>query len=448
MVARAGWLRRRPPGALDMHREDESAADELGPASNDPSDDSSSPGFPSGRLDQPEAPPPTPPAPSHSAPADEPQGDAPPAQPEAAEPPALQVPITIRNLALSFVAAPAAVLLLRYMQEVLIPLALGGLLFYALDTPVDWLQKRRLPRALGAAVVLGLFVTGVAGLAYSLQGQAMAVADGLPEGARKIRELIRGTSTASNGALEKVDEAARQLQDAAPAPAPARGVTRVEIQSPPFSVSDYLWSGSMSAALFVNQMVVILFLTYFMLLSDDLFKRKLVELAGPTLTKKKVTIQILDDIASQIQRFLLIQLVTSAIVAVATGLALSALGVEQAALWGLVAGIFNSIPYYGPVIVTAALSAVAFVQFETLGMVAAVAGVALLITTLEGMLLTPWWMGRAAQINRVSMFGGLLFWTWMWGVWGLLLAVPMMMVIKAVCDHVEDLQPVGRLLGE
>jgi predicted PurR-regulated permease PerM len=204
----------------------------------------------------------------------------------------------------------------------------------------------------------------------------------------------------------------------------------------------------MSAALFVNQMVVVLFLTYFMLLSDDLFKRKLVELAGPTLTKKKVTIQILDDIASQIQRFLLIQLVTSAIVAVATGLALSALGVEQAALWGLVAGIFNSIPYYGPVIVTAALSAVAFVQFETLGMVAAVAGVALLITTLEGMLLTPWWMGRAAQINRVSMFGGLLFWTWMWGVWGLLLAVPMMMVIKAVCDHVEDLQPVGRLLGE
>jgi predicted PurR-regulated permease PerM len=94
------------------------------------------------------------------------------------------------------------------------------------------------------------------------------------------------------------------------------------------------------------------------------------------------------------------------------------------------------------------LSAVAFLQFESFSMMATVAGVALLITTLEGMLLTPAWMGRVAQINRVSMFAGLVFWTWMWGVWGLLLAVPMMMVLKAVCDRVEDLQPVGRFLGE
>ncbi len=112
------------------------------------------------------------------------------------------------------------------------------------------------------------------------------------------------------------------------------------------------------------------------------------------------------------------------------------------------AGIFNSIPYYGPVLVTAALSVVAFLQFGTLGMVAAVAGVALLITTLEGMLLTPTWMGHVAQINRVSMFAGLLFWTWLWGVWGLLLAVPMMMVIKTVCDRIEELEPIGRFLGE
>jgi predicted PurR-regulated permease PerM len=139
---------------------------------------------------------------------------------------------------------------------------------------------------------------------------------------------------------------------------------------------------------------------------------------------------------------------TSAIVAVATGLALWALGLEQAALWGLVAGIFNSIPYYGPVLVTVALSIVAFLQFETFGMVATVAGVALLITTLEGMILTPVWMGRVAQINRVSMFAGLIFWTWMWGVWGLLLAVPMMMVLKAVSDRVDGLQPIGRVLGE
>jgi len=145
---------------------------------------------------------------------------------------------------------------------------------------------------------------------------------------------------------------------------------------------------------------------------------------------------------------LLIQILTSAIVAVVTAATLWALGLRQAALWGLAAGIFNSIPYYGPLIVTGALSIVAYLQFGTVSMTAAVAGVSLLVTTLEGFLLTPFLIGRASSMNQVAVFGGLLFWSWVWGVWGILLAVPMMMVIKVVCDHVEPLQPVGHLLGD
>ena len=222
----------------------------------------------------------------------------------------------------------------------------------------------------------------------------------------------------------------------------------LQVQDPPFKVSDYLWSGSMTAASFVNQMVMILFLTYFMLVADDLYKRKIVEFAGPSLSEKKVTVKILDDIANQIQRFLAIQVLTSLLVGAATGLALWALGLHQAAFWGFIAGLFNSIPYYGPLIVASALSAVAFVQFGSASMVGWVAGVSLVITTLEGNFLTPTLMGRAADMNRVAMFAGLLFWTWMWGIWGLLLAVPIMMALKAVCDHVEDLQPIGKFLGE
>ena len=354
--------------------------------------------------------------------------------------------LDLRTVALVILAGGTVILLLHYMQDVLIPLALGILLFYALDGPVAWLQRLRVPRALGATLVLGLFVTGVAALGWSLQGQARAIVDRLPEGARTFRELIRGQNAVAPTALEKVDEAAKELQkDTTPV---ERGVTRVQVQDPPFKIGDYLWSGSMNAALFLNQMVMVLFLTFFMLLSDDLFKRKLVELAGPTLTKKKVTVQILDEIAGQIERFLLIQLFTSAIVGVVTAVALWSLGLEQAAFWGLVAGIFNSIPYYGPLLVTGALSAVGFLQFQDLGMTAAVAGVSLAITTAEGSLLTPTLMGKVAQINRVSMFAGLLFWTWMWGVWGMLLAVPMMMVVKTVSDRVEDFQPVGKFLGE
>ena len=221
---------------------------------------------------------------------------------------------------------------------------------------------------------------------------------------------------------------------------------RVQIEEK-FEASTFVWSSSMGLMSAANQLVMVLFLTFFMLLSDQLFKRKLVEIVG-TLSQKKLTVMVLEDIAGQIERFLVIQILTSGAVAVVTWGALWALGLQQAALWGLVAGIFNSIPYYGPMLVTAGLSIVGFLQFGTIGMTAAVAGVALLITTLEGSLLTPSLIGRAASMNHVAVFAGLLFWSWAWGVWGMLLAVPMMMVIKVICDHVDALQPVGHLLGD
>ena len=110
-----------------------------------------------------------------------------------------------------------------------------------------------------------------------------------------------------------------------------------------------------------------------------------------------ITVTVLEYIAGQIEQFLVIQLVTSTVVAIATGGALWAMGLQQAALWGLLAGIFNSIPYSGPLLVTAGLTVFGFLQFGTIGMTIAVAGVSLLITTLEGSLLTPTLMSRVDE---------------------------------------------------
>jgi predicted PurR-regulated permease PerM len=302
------------------------------------------------------------------------------------------------------------------------------------------------PRAIGAALMLFIVVTSCGVLAYTLQGQAVTVIDQLPIGARRLAATLRKAPGAEPGAVEKVQQAADELQGAGKTPAP-KGVTRVQIEEPVFKASTFVWSTSMGLASAANQLIMVLFLTFFMLLSDQLFKRKLVEIVG-TLSQKKVTVTVLEDIAAQIERFLVIQLATSGIVAVVTGVVLWAMGLQQAALWGLLAGIFNSIPYYGPLLVTGGLALVGFLQFGTIGMTIAVAGVSLLITTLEGSLLTPMLIGRAASMNQVAVFVGLLFWSWIWGVWGMLLAVPMMMVIKVVCDHVEPLQPVGHLLGD
>lgn len=354
-----------------------------------------------------------------------------------------------RHLALTVIAVAVVIVLLQFMQAILVPFVISGLLFYALDPAVDWMQRVKVPRALGAAVMLGLTVVGIAALAYSLQGQAMTVINQLPQGAKKLAALTARRPSDAPGPIDKVQQAADALQASGDdIKAKIRGVLRVQVEEPKFQASSYIWTTSLGAFSALNQAVMILLLTYFMLLSDQLFKRKLVEIAGQTLSRKKVTVQILGEIAGQIEQFMVIQVVTSALVAVVTWGALWALGLQQAALWGLLAGILNSIPYYGPLLVTGGLSIVGFLQFGTLGRTAAVAGVALLITTLEGSILTPAWMGSTAQMNRIAIFAGLLFWSWVWGVWGMLLAVPMMMAIKVVCDHVDDLKPIGHFLGE
>jgi predicted PurR-regulated permease PerM len=277
------------------------------------------------------------------------------------------------------------------------------------------------------------------------------VIEDLPAATQKLRAAIRASrSSQQPGTLDRIQKAAEEIQKAATEAAgtpKTPGVMKVEVTEP-FSASQYVWWGSTQALVFAGQGAMILFLAYFLLLSDDLFKRKLVEIIGPTLTRKKITVEILNQIAKQIERFLLVQLFTSAIVGVATGVALWWLGVQFPGAWGVVAGVFNSVPYFGAVIVTALLAAVAFVQFGDLQMPLIVGSVALLITSLEGWVLTPLLTGRIAQINTVAIFMSLIFWSWVWGIPGLLLAVPMTISIKAVCDRIEGFQPVGKLLGE
>ena len=355
--------------------------------------------------------------------------------------------LNLARTAYTLLIVGIVILLLQFMQPVLIPLVLAALLFYALDPSVDWFERHHLPRAIGAALMMLIVLSACGALAYSLQNQAMTVVDELPEGARKLAASVRRTPGAAPDALEKVQQAADALQTADKPVPPPKGVLRVRVEEEGFRASSFVWSSSIGVLSVTNQVVMVAFLTYFMLLSDQLFKRKLVEMVG-TLSQKKTTVAVLEDIAGQIERFIKIQLLTSTAVALVTWGALWSLGLHQAALWGLLAGVFNSIPYYGPLLVTAALSIVAYLQFGTVSMTAAVAGVSLLITTLEGFLLTPLLIGRASSMNQIAVFGGLLFWSWVWGAWGILLAVPMMMVIKVICDHVEPLQPVGHLLGD
>jgi predicted PurR-regulated permease PerM len=355
--------------------------------------------------------------------------------------------LDVRTISLVVIAVGVTVFLLQQMQSLFAPMAFGILLYYALNPIVDWMERIKIPRWIGAAIALVLTVTALGGGAYALQDEALTVINELPAGARRLAALVERTPRQAPGPIEKVQQAAEELQKTAEPVKTQPGVVRVQVEDT-FNATNFFWAGSMNALSATNQLIMILLLTYFILLSGEMFRRKFVELAGPQLAKRKVTREIIDSISAQIARFLLVQLFTSAVVGVATWAVLRAFGLHQPALWGLLAGVFNSIPYYGPLIVSSVLAAVAFLQFGTLGLTLAVAGVAMLITSLEGWVLTPTLMGKAAKMNRVAVFVGLLFWSWVWGIWGMLLAVPLMMTIKVVCDHVEDLQPIGRFLGE
>lgn len=357
----------------------------------------------------------------------------------------------VRSVGIAVLAAVALVLLLKDAREVFIPLVLSTLLFYALDPIVDRLQTLRVPRAFGAAVVL-LTVVGAGGwTVYAVRDEAIAVVEDLPRAARNLRTALRTIHGAPESTIDKLQRAATEIDrtraEAMPPPSTPRGVLRVQVEQPALRVTEVIWWGSVGMVSVVSESLMVLLLAYFLLLADDLFKRKLVANFGDTLSRRRITTQILDRISAQIGRFLLVQLTTSSLVAVATGVALWALGVRQAAFWGVASGVLNSIPYLGPLAVTVGLATIAFMQFGTLPMTLVVAGTALLITTLEGWLLTPGLMGRAARMNQVAVFAGLIFWSWLWGFWGVVLAVPMMMVVKAICDHVDDLKPFGDFLG-
>jgi predicted PurR-regulated permease PerM len=364
----------------------------------------------------------------------------------------LHMPIDVRSASLAVIALVASVYALHWASAVFIPLLLGLMFSYVLSPAVDRLQRWHIPRALGAAVLLFAVLGGLGSMAYSLSDGATALAESLPDAAQKLRQSLRALPGAPESPMEKVQRAGAKLEQVAEesgsvAPPAAKGVTRVQIERPRFNIKDYLWSGTVGAIGFIGQSMMVCFITYFLVTSGDSFRRKMAKIAGPTFSQKKITIQALDEITEQIQRYLMVQILTSVLVGVATWVALLWIGLEQAAVWGVAAAVLNLVPYIGPIVVTGGLALVGFLQFGTPAMALLIVGVSLVIHIISGYLLTPWLTSRASRMNPVAIFVGVLAWGWLWGIAGLLLGVPLLVAVKTVCDRVDDLKPIGELLG-
>ena len=284
----------------------------------------------------------------------------------------LNTPVDVRSASLAVLAVLASLYVLHWAAAVFIPLLLGLTFSYALTPLVNRLVRLHLPRALAAALLLIGIVGGVGSITWSLSDDAATMIQGLPDVAQKLRRGIasqRNQGPAST--IAQVQKAATELERAAEdgaSPAPTRNVTKVQIEQPKFDVKNYLWTGTLGLMGAIGQAMVVLFVTFFLLVSGDTFRRKMVKIAGPTFGQKRLTLQALDEIDLQIQRYLMVQVFTSALVGVATWLAFLWIGVEHAGVWGVASFVLNFIPYFGSIVVTGASAVLGFVQFGSFEM--------------------------------------------------------------------------------
>jgi len=166
------------------------------------------------------------------------------------------------------------------------------------------------------------------------------------------------------------------------------------------------------------------------------------------MSRKKITVTILNDINNSIQKYLFMLLTTNLLVGLLAWVAFRWIGLENAGAWAVASGLLHVIPYLGPIFTAAVTGMAAFMQFDSLSMALLVSGASLAIATVVGTFVTTWMTGKIAKMNAAAVFVSLLFWAWLWGVWGMLLGIPIIVIVKVVSEHVEQLQPVAELLGE
>jgi predicted PurR-regulated permease PerM len=382
-----------------------------------------------------------------------PELDVPSGEPVAAPPANIRLPASGHGLALTILASVAVVFALEWAQSFVISLLLGILFAYTLNPLVSGLEWIKIPRALGASLVMTAVVAALVLGGSALRGQVQTILEQLPAAVSALSTGVASLRGGEGSTLQKMQTAASELEKATSqaaglATTPKQRTTRVVIDTPGFKFGDFLWSSSMGAAGLIGQAAMVLFLTYFLLLSGDTYKRKLVRLTGPSLSNKKITVHILDDINASIQRYMLMLLATNLLVGLLTWIALRWIGLDNAGAWGVAAGLLHVIPYFGPAVTAAAIGMVAFMQFDALSPALLVAGASLSIATFVGTFITTWLTGRIARMNTAAVFISLLFWTWLWGVWGMLLSMPITVLVKVVAQHVEQLEPVAELLGD
>lgn len=349
----------------------------------------------------------------------------------------LHGPLGFVAVATAALLAIALLVVARVGRAFLLPIVLAVVLTFLLRPVVRWLARRGVPTVAGAALVM-LTLVGTSGFAvYELAGPVADWVERAPRTLSRAEWKLRGVMEE----MEKVQEAAEQAEQIADGGGEGESEQQVTVQEQSFG---RMVAGRASAALAGG--AVMLFLTFFLLASGDKFLRKLARVL-PRFGQRRGAVEIAQRIEEEISRYLgtmgLINLVLGCAVAAAMWL----LEMPDPVVWGVMAGVLNFVPYIGPLVGIVITGAVAVVEFSATAHILAVPATYMLLNGIEGYLVTPFVMGRRLALNPVALLVGIIFWGWLWGIPGALLAVPLVVILKIVADHVQVLRPFGEFLG-
>lgn len=351
------------------------------------------------------------------------------------------------NRPLWILAAIAGVFLLYWGQAFFVPLFVALLISYALSPLVAALTVVVRMRAVAAGLVVLALVAMLGVATYAWADDVEELWQKLPVAAKTISKSVQGMMRRPASPITEMKKAAAEIESVAQTgKAPAAPAASAPAAPATMSMWQMAWEGGKGLVVAATQLVVVLFLVFFMLSSGDLFKRKLLALAAER-GKKRFTLNVIEEIDAQVRNYLVVILVANVLVGVFTWLAFWALGMPYPALWGLVAGIVHTAPYVGPSVIAATSLVAAFVQFGSWPQALAVSGASLAVATLVGFVFATWLASKRAEMNTTAAFIGLLFFGWIWGIWGVLLGIPILAIVKTICDHNEDWKPAAELLG-
>ncbi len=328
-----------------------------------------------------------------------------------------------------------AIAALKIGSALVLPIVVSVLFAFLLGPPVRWLRSRGIKEGLGAGLVVFGTVAALGLGIYFLSAPAAEWLERAPQSLsqaeRKLRRLAKP--------FEKIQQTADKVEQVA-TPGPPEATQKVELARPGF-----LKRVQGTGAAVGGAVLTVVFLTYFLLATGELFRQKLAAVL-PSRRERAKVVEALGEIELQMSRYLFLTTVINTVVGLLTWIFLAVIKMPNAALFGALAGVLNFIPYVGAIVTVAFIAIAGLVSFDSPNMALLAAGGFFVINMIESNLVTPAVLGRRLPLNVVALFVGLLFWGWIWGITGAVLAVPLTVMLKIICDHVEGLENLGVFL--